>query len=143
MIRVRFIGDRGYSKYTNRKFDFDKVNEKMLDLENSTKKNTSLNLNIAFNYGGIADIIQSADKLMKKNEEINSNSIKKNLWTRDLPPVDIMIRTGGDVRISNFLLWDLAYSELFFVDKKWPLFTINDFNNILNKYLKKERRFGK
>ena len=54
-----------------------------------------------------------------------------------------MIRTGGDVRISNFLLWDLAYSELFFVDKKWPLFTINDFNNILNKYLKKERRFGK
>ncbi len=142
-VKFSIIGNRNFHEFTNKKYDFKELNKKILELENETKMNKQLHLNIAFNYGGKDDIVHAANKIFAKNMKITIENIKENLWTAKLPPVDIMIRTGGDKRISNFLIWDLAYSELFFIKKTWPCFKINDFNNILTKYNLRERRFGK
>ena len=79
----------------------------------------------------------------KKNKEINVNSFEKELYTNNIPDPEILIRTGGTKRLSNFLLWQLAYTEIFFVDKLWPDFNEKDFNKILNKFYNIERKFGK
>jgi undecaprenyl diphosphate synthase len=109
----------------------------------ATKNNTGLILNLAMNYGSKSEIVQAVNNtLMKKQGPISEEDIEKALMTSDLPPVDLCIRTGGDKRLSNFLLWQLAYSELAFVDVAWPDFDGQLFEQLVNKYLEVERRFG-
>lgn len=117
--------------------------------EGKTAKNTGLTLNIAVNYGGRAEIVRAAKKLAYmaktgeiKLEEIDEERFDANLYTAFMPPVDLLIRTSGDMRISNFLLWQCAYAELLFTDKNWPEFMPQDFLSAIKDYQKRDRRFG-
>ena len=113
-------------------------------IEKQTLHNKVITLNLALNYGSKEEIINACKTLSKTNEkEINVNNFEKKLYTRDMPNPEILIRTGGAKRLSNFLLWQLAYTEIFFVDKLWPDFNEEDFNKILNKFYNVERKFGK
>ena len=113
-------------------------------IEKKTLHNKVITLNLALNYGSKEEIINACKTLSKTNEkEINVNNFEKKLYTRDMPDPEILIRTGGAKRLSNFLLWQLAYTEIFFVDKLWPDFNEKDFNKILNKFYNIERKFGK
>ena len=101
-------------------------------------------MNIALNYGSKEEIINAFKNLISdKNRKINIENIEKKLYTKNSPPPDILIRTGGAKRLSNFLLWQLAYTEIFFLDKLWPDFNENDFNNIILRFKKIKRNFGK
>ena len=104
-----------------------------------TSKNKKIIVNLAINYGSKIEILNSAKK--NKNE-INFKNFEKNLYTKNLPHPDILIRTGGHQRLSNFLLWQLAYAELFFLKKLWPDFTKNDLLKIINEFKKTKRNFG-
>ena len=96
------------------------------------------------NYGSKEEIIKACKKLAKgKQKKIDVNSFEKKLYTRNIPDPEILIRTGGTKRLSNFLLWQLAYTEIFFVNKLWPDFNSNDFNKIINKFYHIKRNFGK
>ena len=106
---------------------------------NLTKKNKKIIVNLAINYGARNEILNA----IKKNKNIiNIKNIEKNLYTKNLQNPDILIRTGGHQRLSNFMLWQLAYSELFFLTKLWPDFNTNDLKKIINKYKKSRRNFG-
>jgi undecaprenyl diphosphate synthase len=121
-----------------------KTQELVYKLESATKNNTGLNLNIAFNYGGRKEIVDSVNKINKDNSGslITEDLISKNLYNNKVCDVDLVIRTGGDHRISNFLLWQSSYAEICFVDDKWPDFSARRFEEIIKQYSKKERRFG-
>ena len=106
---------------------------------NLTKKNKIINVNLAINYGSKNEILY-AFKKSKRN--LNIKNLEKNLYTKNMPNPDILIRTGGHQRLSNFMLWQLAYSELFFLRKLWPDFNSNDLKKIINKYKKSKRNFG-
>ena len=106
-----------------------------------TKKNNKLIVNLAINYGSKNEIIDSIKKLNLNSKKINEENINNNLYLK-LPFPDILVRTGGQKRLSNFMLWQLAYTEIFFLDKLWPDFTKNDFNKIIKKYFKIKRNFG-
>ncbi len=111
-----------------------------------TKNNSGLKLNIAIDYGGKWDIVNCIKKIIKKNigfKNINEKLVKKNLCLGNLPSVDLLIRTGGEKRISNFLLWQIAYAEFFFINILWPDFKCINFKNILNNFFLRNRRFGK
>ena len=110
--------------------------------EKITKKNTKLQVNLALNYGSKNEIINSIRKIHRKKLKINIKNISKNLYTEDIPDPDILIRTGNTNRLSNFLLWQIAYTEIFFVKKLWPDFNNNDFKKILQKYYSLKRNFG-
>ena len=113
-------------------------------IEKKTFHNKVITLNLALNYGSKEEIINACKSFSKtKEKEINVNSFEKKLYTKDMPDPEILIRTGGTKRLSNFLLWQLAYTEIFFVDKLWPDFNEKDFNKILNKFNNIERKFGK
>ena len=113
-------------------------------IEKKTFHNKAITLNLALNYGSKEEIINACKSFSKtKEKEINVNSFEKKLYTKDMPDPEILIRTGGTKRLSNFLLWQLAYTEIFFVDKLWPDFNEKDFNKILNKFNNIERKFGK
>jgi len=113
-------------------------------IEKKTLKNKKITLNLALNYGSKEEIVNACKKLnSKKNKEININNLEKELYTHNLPDPDVLIRTGGTKRLSNFLLWQLAYTEIFFIDKLWPDFNENDFNNIIKKFFSIKRNFGK
>ena len=113
-------------------------------IEKKTLHNKVITLNLALNYGSKEEIINACKTLSKTNEkEINVNNFRKKLYTGDIPDPEILIRTGGAKRLSNFLLWQLAYTEIFFVEKLWPDFNEKDFNKILNKFYNIERKFGK
>ena len=107
-----------------------------------TSKNNKLFINVALNYGSKSEIIYSVKEIIKKKKIINQKNIEKNLFTAEMPDPDILIRTGGRKRLSNFLLWQLAYSELFFIDKLWPDFNSKDYSKILNKFISIKRNFG-
>ena len=107
-----------------------------------TSKNNKLLINVALNYGSKSEIIASIKEIIKKKKIINQKNIEKNLFTAEMPDPDILIRTGGQKRLSNFLLWQLAYSELFFIDKLWPDFNTKDYSRILNKFINIKRNFG-
>ena len=108
-----------------------------------TSKNTKLQINLALNYGSKDEILRSV-KLMNQNKTLISiKNIEKNLYTSNMPDPDLLIRTGNTNRLSNFLLWQLSYSEIFFVKKLWPDFSKNDFNKILTKFKKIKRNYGK
>lgn len=104
-----------------------------------TKKNKSITVNLAINYGSKNEIMNAINKIKKKTTLKN---FEKNLYTNKMPDPDILIRTGGQKRLSNFMLWQLAYSELFFVKKLWPDFKSSDLRNIIEKYYKRKRNFG-
>ena len=108
-----------------------------------TKKNNNLQINLALNYGSKDEIVRSLKLITKKKIPINIKNVEKNLYTSNIPDPDILIRTGNTKRLSNFLLWQLSYSEIFFVKKLWPDFNRNDFNKILTKFNKIKRNYGK
>jgi len=110
--------------------------------ENKTRKNKKISVQLALNYGSKQEIINSMKIVNKKKQKITIKNFEKNLYTSDFPDPDILIRTGGQKRLSNFLLWQIAYAEIFFVKKMWPDFNNNDFKKILNKFKKIKRNFG-
>ena len=113
-------------------------------IKNKTYNNKSITLNLALNYGSKEEILNACKKLAKeKTKKINLANFEKNLYTNKIPDPDILIRTGGTKRLSNFLLWQLAYTEIFFVDKMWPDFNEKDFNEIIKKFYSIKRNFGR
>ena len=113
-------------------------------IEKRTVKNKKITLNLALNYGSKQEILDACKKLaLKKGKAINISNFEKKLYTKDIPDPEILIRTGGAKRLSNFLLWQLAYSEIFFIDKLWPDFSESDFDKIIIKFQKIKRNFGK
>ena len=118
------------------------LKSKILKVQNLTKFNDQIQINMALNYGSREEIISTMKKIKKKNLRINEKNIKNNLYTKDMPDPEILIRTGDTNRISNFLVWQAIYSEIFFVKKMWPDFNKNDLNNILKKFNKINRNFG-
>ena len=120
-----------------------KVKFRLLDSMRKTKKCKKILVNLAINYGSKDEIVKSVKTIKRKNQSISSKNINKNLYTSNFPDPDILIRTGGTKRLSNFLLWQLAYTEIFFIDRLWPDFSENDFNIIVDKFYKIKRNFGK
>ena len=118
------------------------LKSKIKNVINLTKENKKIQINMALNYGSRQEIINSFKKIKKKNLVINENNIEKNLYTYGIPNPDLLIRTGNTNRISNFLIWQLTYTEIFFVKKMWPEFNKNDFYKIINQYEKINRNFG-
>ena len=114
------------------------------DLESDTKDHSGLKLTFAFGYGGRQEIVNAVNDFIKQNpgKEVTDEEISKHLYTSELGDVDLLIRTGGDQRISNFLLWQNAYAELFFTATKWPDFSSREFKKIIDDVTKRERRFG-
>ena len=133
-ICLRFIG----SKKNLSKSLLDKISHS----EKLTKKNKKLQINIALDYGSKDEIIYSARNLNKKNLKITKKNFTDNLYTKNIPDPDILIRTGNTQRLSNFMLWQLAYTEIFFEKKLWPDFNATDFDRILNRFKKIKRNFG-
>ena len=120
-----------------------KLLKKILDSENKTKKNKNLHLSLALNYGSKAELLNAVNLIVRKKIPINESNLEKNLYTSESPDPDLLIRTGNTNRVSNFLLWQAAYSEIFFVKKLWPDFNSKDYNKILFKFEKTKRNFGK
>ena len=112
-------------------------------IKNKTFKNKRITLNLALNYGSKEEIVNACKKMLQNKKDINVKNLGRNLYTNNMPDPDILIRTGGTKRLSNFLLWQLAYTEIFFIDKFWPDFNEQDFNNIVDKFYKIKRNFGK
>jgi len=112
-------------------------------IERKTIKNKKITLNLALNYGSKEEIINACKSLAIKKKKINTINFEKELYTNDIPDPEILIRTGGAKRLSNFLLWQSAYTEIFFVNKLWPDFNENDFNKIIINYNKVKRNFGR
>ena len=110
--------------------------------EKLTSSNKKIQINIALNYGSKEEIIKTIKKINKLKLSINETNIRKNLYTKDVPDPEILIRTGNRNRLSNFLLWQLSYTEIFFVKKLWPDFTKKDFSQILRKFSSVRRNFG-
>ena len=112
-------------------------------IEKKTLNNKKITINLALNYGSKEEIISACKKfLLTKNKKLDVNNFQNMLYTKNIPDPDILIRTGGTRRLSNFLLWQLAYSELFFVDKMWPEFNDTDYSNIIKKFNQTKRNFG-
>lgn len=131
---IRVIGDRSVLD--------DDIQELMLKTEEFTSKNTGVVLTLAINYGGQDEIVRAVREINQNGEEVNAENIEKHLYTRDLPPVDLIIRPSGEKRLSNFLLWQSAYAELWYDKVLWPDFTIQDFNRAIIDYQKRNRRYG-
>ena len=119
-----------------------KLKNKLQRSENMTKTNNRLQINLALNYGSKSELIHAFKKVNKNKQYINIKNIENNLYTSKIPDPDILIRTGNTNRLSNFLLWQMAYSEIFFEKKLWPDFKENDYNKILKKFKKIKRNYG-
>ena len=118
------------------------LKSKIKKLQKYTKTNNKIQINMALNYGARNEIINAVNKLKRKEIKINEINISKNLYTKNIPDPEILIRTGNTNRISNFLVWQLVYTEIFFIKKMWPEFTANDFFKIINNFKKINRNFG-
>jgi len=117
----------------------------MADLESETAENARLDLWVALNYGGRAEIVDAARRLVEDGvpaEEVDEDALASRLYAPELPDPDLLIRTSGEIRTSNFLLWQLAYAELVFVDTLWPDFGADDLRAALDEYARRGRRFG-
>ena len=132
-IKLNIIGKKNFSKKLNKLLHFS---------EKKTSKNKSLQINLALNYGSKSELINAFKSIIKKDEKINEENISKYLQTKHIPDPEILIRTGNTKRLSNFLLWQIAYSEIFFVKKLWPDFSENDYIKIIKKFKKIKRNFG-
>ena len=120
------------------------IKRRLFESMNKTKKCKKILVNLALNYGSKDELISSIRIIKKKKQNISPKNVEKNLYTKNLPDPDLLIRTGGKKRLSNFLLWQLAYSELYFTDKLWPDFTDSDFYKIVKNFKTKvKRNFGK
>ena len=119
-----------------------KLNSLLNYAEYKTRKNKKLQINLALNYGSKNELLHAFNKLKNKKKKITIRDIKKNLFTKNTPDPELLIRTGNTKRLSNFLLWQIAYSEIFFEKKLWPDFTAHDYNKILSKFRKTKRNFG-
>ena len=133
-IKLKIIGEKKFPK---------KLNKLLNTSEKKTKNNLKLQLNLALNYGSKKEIINAIKMLNKTNAKINEKNLSNMLYTRGIPDPELLIRTGDTNRLSNFLLWQLSYSEIFFTKKLWPEFNSKDFKNIIFKYQKIKRNFGK
>ncbi len=133
-VRARFLGRRDRAP--------DELRTQMEGLEEETAHNDRLNLWIAFDYGGRAELIEAARRLVEAGVEPDEESLRANLYAPELPDPDLLIRTSGELRISNFLLWQLAYSELVFLDVLWPDFGSRELEDALAAYAQRRRRFG-
>ena len=132
-IKLKIIGIKNFSK---------RLNQLLKYSEKKTSKNTNLQINLALNYGSKIELLNSFKALNKNKKKITEKNISKYLQTKDIPDPDLLIRTGNTNRLSNFLLWQLAYSEIFFEKKLWPAFTIKDYDRIIKKFKKIKRNFG-
>ena len=132
-IKLKIIGKKNFSN---------NLNSLLNSCERKTSKNRRLQINLALNYGSKAELIYAFKALGKNKESVNEKNIKKYLQTRDTPDPDILIRTGNTKRLSNFLLWQVAYSEIFFEKKLWPDFNEKDYYQIIKKYKYIKRNFG-
>ena len=110
--------------------------------EKKTSRKFDIQINVALNYGSKIEIINTIKKIIKKKIKINEKNIEKNLYTRKIPTPDILIRTGNTKRLSNFLLWQIAYTEIFFEKKLWPDFKVKDYRKIINQFKNMKRNFG-
>ena len=140
-IKVNFIGD--FTAFS------DRLQKGIQDCVDNTKNNTGVTFSIAMNYGGRSEIVNAVKQITEKvqNEEISvedisEHTITANLYTKDLPDPDLLIRTSGEKRISNFLPWQIVYSEFLFIDKNWPDFNEKDLDNAIVEYQKRTRKFG-
>ena len=133
-IKLKILGSKKFSP---------KLNKLLINSEKKTSKNTKLQINLALNYGSKSELIDAFKKIKKSKSIINEKNLSKNLQTKNIPDPDILIRTGNTKRLSNFLLWQLAYSEIFFEKKLWPAFNENDYNKIIKEYKNIKRNFGK
>lgn len=141
-IRINFIGRRDRLKHS--------LVKSIEEVEELTRDNTDFVLNLAVDYGGRWDILNAVRNLIKdilggqkKHEEINEDTFKKYLSLFEFPGPDLLIRTSGEIRISNFLLWDIAYTELYFTPCLWPDFTKEELKKAIDEYNRRERRFGR
>ena len=133
-IKLKILGSKKFSP---------KLNKLLNNCEKRTSKNTKLQINLALNYGSKSELIDAFKKIKKSKSIVNEKNLSKNLQTKNLPDPDILIRTGNTKRLSNFLLWQLAYSEIFFEKKLWPDFNEKDYNRIIKEYKNIKRNFGK
>lgn len=123
-----------------------KLQQLISDAEEKTARNKKLHLQIAMSYGGRQEIVQAVKEIVKQKiifNKINETIVKNNLWTVGVPDPDLIVRTSGEQRLSNFLSWQSAYSELLFIKKHWPAFTKRDFLQVLREYDTRQRRYGK
>ena len=132
-IRLKIIGVKNFSS---------KLNNLLIKSEKKTFKNRKLQINLALNYGSKFELINAFKSLKKNNEKINEKNITKYLQTKNIPDPDLLIRTGNTQRLSNFLLWQVAYAEIFFEKKLWPEFNEKDYNKIIKKFKIIKRNFG-
>ena len=133
-IRLKIIGDK--KKFSK------KLQNLLFKSEKDTSKNNKLQINLALNYGSKDEIIDAIKLSLKTKKKITKKDIENNLYTKNIPNPDILIRTGNTNRLSNFLLWQLAYTEIFFEKKMWPDFKKNDYKKILRKFKSLKRNFG-
>jgi len=132
-IKLKIIGVKNFSS---------KLNKLLNESEKKTSKNKKLQINLALNYGSKFELINAFKNLKKSNDQITEQNLSKYLQTKNIPDPEILIRTGNTKRLSNFLLWQLAYSEIFFEKKLWPDFNQNDYNKIIKKFKHLKRNFG-
>ncbi|MDC0460726.1 polyprenyl diphosphate synthase [Candidatus Pelagibacter sp.] len=132
-IKLKILGIKNFST---------KLCKILNQSERKTFKNKKLQINLAINYGSKSEIINAFKRLKKNNDKINEKNLTKYLQTSNMPDPDILIRTGGTKRLSNFLLWQLSYTEIFFEKKFWPEFNEKDYNNIIKKFKNIKRNFG-
>ncbi len=133
-IKLQILGSKKFSP---------KLNKILSNSEKKTSKNKKLQINLALNYGSKSEIIEAIKKMKKNKNTITEKNLSKNLQTKNVPDPDLLIRTGNTKRLSNFLLWQLAYSEIFFEKKLWPAFNEKDYNRIIKEYKSIKRNFGK
>jgi undecaprenyl diphosphate synthase len=133
-VRTRFIGRRDRAP--------EWLQAKLTDLEEATKDQTRLSLWIAFDYGGRAEIVEAARRLAELGEEFDEEAFARNLYAPEMPDPDLLIRTSGELRLSNFLLWQASYAELVFTETLWPDFGPDEFRSALEDYAQRRRRFG-
>ena len=132
-IKLKIIGIKNFSS---------KLNKLLNDSEKKTTNNNKLQINLALNYGSKSELISAFQSLCKSKDKLNEKNLIKYLQTKNIPDPDLLIRTGNTKRLSNFLLWQLAYSEIFFEKKLWPDFNESDYRKIIKKFKKIKRNFG-
>ena len=133
-IKIKILGNKNLNN---------KLRNLLTNAEKKTSKNKKIQINLALNYGSKKEIIDTIKKLIKHKKKITEENFTNNLYTKNIPNPEILIRTGNTKRLSNFLMWQLAYSEIFFEKKLWPDFNENDYDKILKKYSQIKRNFGK
>jgi len=133
-VRTRFVGRRDRAP--------EWLQSKMTELEQATATESRLKLWIAFDYGGRAEIVEAARRLVASGDPVDEESFARHLYAPEMPDPDVVVRTSGEVRVSNFLLWQLAYAELVFTEKRWPEFGPDDLRAAVDEYASRRRRFG-